>query len=316
MAVVRISPGIYEVDGKRVNAASKDEAVKKARSDGSAPGKKPTNSQAPVGALGAVKDKAVRGKLEDEVAVQDYQAGRQASLANPNTSTPFGSSSYDPAANAYSQRLDPAQQLIADQDAALSASARAIAQGMFGNIMGGGKDVLSPRMSQGDLNADRSRIEDELYGRYTKPIEQEYQRDKAAFEQRLASSGNPPGSPRYTQQMAEFEKRYDDRRSSARGQAVEAGGGELSRSFGMGETLRADQLGELGTFAGFGAGLRAPNLPGFQAPSPYQLNNPTDISLKMKELEAAIKQMQRQSGGGGGGGGGSQPPPSTSPFFG
>ena len=102
----------------------------------------------------------------------------------------------------------------------------------------------------GDLQAERARIEDQVFGRLTKNLDTNRARDKQELEQSLYNRGIGVGNPLYDQQMSEFNQRYDDLTTDARQRAAEVGGQELDRTFGMGWSQRQNELGEQGTIRG------------------------------------------------------------------
>ena len=103
---------------------------------------------------------------------------------------------------------------------------------------------LTPLAMSGDLQAERSRIEEDVFGRLTKNLDTNRARDKQELEQSLYNRGIGVGNPLYNQQMGEFNQRYDDLTTDARQRAAEVGGQELDRTFGMGWTQRQNELGE------------------------------------------------------------------------
>lgn len=160
---------------------------------------------------------------------------------------------------------------------------------------------LTARTTTGDINQDRARIEEEVFKRYTKDLDQNYDRDKQRMEAELLSRGVPltPESTQYQRAMEELNKRYDNQRIEARQRAVEKGGEEFSRSFGIGEQLRGNelseqsairsqQIGEIGAFAGMGPGIRQDQFTPF-TPNKVELPDPTAIQV----AKTGLKQGQQ-----------------------
>ena len=198
------------------------------------------------------------------------------------------------------KKLGEGQQGIYDAGNALTQGGLNTANNLLnsGNFSAGYNPNLTARTTTGDINKDRARIEDEVFARYTKDLDQNYDRDKQRLEAELQSRGVPltPESTQYQRQMEELNKRYDNQRADARQRAVEVGGQEFSRSFGIGEQLRGNelneqsqirnqQIGEIGAFAGMGPGLKEDT---FNPYNPYKLEllDPTDI----QSAKADIKQ--------------------------
>lgn len=166
-----------------------------------------------------------------------------------------------------------------------------------GNFSAGYNPELTARTTTGDINQDRARIEDEVFARYTKDLDQNYDRDRQRLEAELRSRGVPltPESVQYQRSMEELDKRYDNQRADARQRAVEVGGNEFSRSFGIGEQLRGNELneqsqirtqqvGEIGAFAGIGPGMKEDS---FNPYDPYKLDlpDPTEIQAVKQDIK-------------------------------
>lgn len=191
---------------------------------------------------------------------------------------------------------------------------------MAGANLGGTKlgtafdPTLAERTTSGDLLADRQRIEEEVFGRLTRDMDQNFAKDKEQLEQTLAGKGIPfsadPNS-RYQQEMRAINDRYDRYKLDARRQATELGGGEFSRSFGIGEQLRANQLseqqgirnqqlGEVGTLANTGPGLQNFfNMAGIQNQEDQLALQKFIAQLQSKTAKGVAKINQGPSGGGG-----------------
>lgn len=171
--------------------------------------------------------------------------------------------------------------------------------------------TLAERTTSGDLLADRQRIEEEVFGRLTRDMDQNFAKDQQQLEQTLANKGIPFGSERYKQEMQNLNDRYDRSRLDARRQATELGGGEFSRSFGIGEQLRANQLseqqgirnqqlGEVGTLANTGPGLQNFfNMAGIQNQEDQLALQKFIAQLQAKTAKGVAKINQGGSGGGG-----------------
>lgn len=106
---------------------------------------------------------------------------------------------------------------------------------------------LTDRPLTGDLGADRARIEEEVFGRLSRGMDQDQARAVEGVQQSLMNRGIPysddPNS-RYQQEMRDVNERFDMARTDARQRAAEIGGSELERTFGIGEQTRANQMQE------------------------------------------------------------------------
>lgn len=106
-------------------------------------------------------------------------------------------------------------------------------------------NALPTAPSTQDLAAERRRIEDETYNRLTSDYEGRKAREYDALQRELAGRGIPMGSGvAYSNAMRDFNQRWDDAYSRARGDALALGGQEWQRSFNIGTEGRANALGE------------------------------------------------------------------------
>lgn len=170
------------------------------------------------------------------------------------------------------------------------------------------------RPDANNLEGERSRIEDSLYGRYTKDLDHDFAKDKEALDQDFQSRGIPIGSELYNEQMKNLKTSYDDRRNDAKGRAVEAGGSEWSRSYGIGQDSVNQRIGDYnsnwsnpldyaGKVSSIGQGgdiaLNAQNLAQQQSQFDRKLNQDKYQFGKTFGLEAQRLAMAGRSGGGG-----------------
>lgn len=160
-------------------------------------------------------------------------------------------------------------------------------------------------------NADRSRIEDELYGKYTQDLDQNYQQTLEDKKQELADRGITVGSPAYTAEMDRVDKGYQRQKTEARSQAVAGAGQEMSSQFGMGLQSRQQAVGEMvqdysmplslaTSLQGMGYGYQNPTLPGYTGANatPTNFTDPGNLAIgaaeKQKDRQAQIA-LQRSS---------------------
>lgn len=333
MAAIRISPGIYEVNGKRVNAKSSAEAEKMGGAAKPKPGTgKPVRAIDPRILPKKTKIKGVSDAVDASQRVADVEATTGTRYANPNQQGALGDRRdviYDENGMPTEVRdtLSQGQQGIVSADDQISQQGRNYALQQLGNGQFGQafNPQLTGRMNSGDLNADRQRIEDSVFKSLTRNLQRDRSRDMEEFNQQMANRGIPVGSELYNKQQQELNQRYDDMSQNAMGQAVQFGGDEFSRGFGIQEQLRANQfneqqgtrnqgLGEIGALSGIGPGLRTSNFQGYQGVG-YDLTDPvaTDLAYKANRRDnraanAALRQLGRGRGGG-------QPQQPPSPFY-
>jgi hypothetical protein len=179
--------------------------------------------------------------------------------------------------------------------------------------------------------ADRQRIEDQVFASLTRDTDMQYGREKASLEQNLYNRGipysNDPNSE-YQKMMGDLNRRYDDIKMNAKNQAVQMGGDEWTRTFGINEQLianqmsqqqgiRNQQIGEVGALGQLGTGLQVPNFQAYQG-SQFDMANPLEAKAVMGQLNNQQQQLQIQQQAAnkiGSGGGGGQPQEPASPFY-
>lgn len=273
------------------------------------------------------------GALTAGFGAADAAAGAQDRYNRMNQYTPFGSQTYSYDENGrevVNQNLDPSQQGILNADNQLSQTGRNLANS---NLQGGNfGQSYTPQTMQRDYTgavADRSRIEDEVFKKLTKGVEDQQKKETANLEQTLADRGIPIGSKAYANAMKSLTDRYDNIYADAHSQAVSQGGQELATQVGIqnqtiadqfsqGWQNRQNQFGEVSGLSNLGAGLRTPNFyqPGQVNYDPYggaqigqgYYNINQQKASNDAQLRLAASKLGRGSGGGGGSSG-PQPPP-------
>ena len=105
-------------------------------------------------------------------------------------------------------------------------------------------------------DAARQRIEDQVYSRLTRDIDQQQGQDVEALKQELQNRGIPIGSELYNKQMSEISKGYDRRRQEAMQDAVVMGGQEMTRLFNQARDTRNQMLYEPHKMAQIQADIR------------------------------------------------------------
>jgi hypothetical protein len=182
----------------------------------------------------------------------------------------------------YNQALSKGQQQISDQGEGLTQMGQQLAQQGLGNYK---------QFDFGNFDEQRARIEDSVFGRLTKTLDQDYQNSRESAEQTLHNKGIPfSGDPnsRYQQELASIDRRYDEAKESARNQAVSVGGQELSRQYGVDLGQHQQGLSDISTLQSQGIGLQNPNFQQYQGYTP-QYSNPTQTALAV----GALKQGQQ-----------------------
>lgn len=336
MAPQRISPGVYRVNGKTINAPTGAAAQaaydkKYGAKVASPPAAAPTGTATAAPPPPAPNTAATVTQAQTDLATN----ANNAAIANLGASTTNQQQALTPAQlNAAAGFAPPQQPAPAAAPGAAADPSQAaisnlgVSNQLYTGNAGGAQQlapevtnlqnafdpVLSARQSSGDLNADRGRIEQDIYGRLTRDLEGDYKRSREQNEQTLRNKGIPfsadPNS-RYQQELGALDRRFDDARLTARQTATQLGGEEFSRQFGIGETLRQNQLGEQSGVRnqriGEQTALSAIGQPGYQA-SQSNLTNQQQLAnqLAIANIQARTSkdvariQNKRRIGGGGG----------------
>lgn len=332
MAATRVSPGVYLVNGKRVQAKTAAEAEKIAGGQKPGGGQKQPPAQKPVNPVKVGKIKNVQTGLNAERKVADYEADQNVRYNNPNQRNAFGSRdvTFDENGNpVVTDSLSAGQQGIVDRDTQFSTRARDYANSL---MQGSGLDQafnpqVDARVGTGDMIADRRAQQQELESYMGRDIDTQYAKQKDALDQAMYNKGIPPNpqNPEYKAQLQALDDNFARQRGDIRAQALQFGGSEMERTGAMNEQRIANQfsqaqgtrnqrIGEVGTWSGAGTGAMIPNFGPYQAAG-YDMGNPMDIyaainAVKQGNRDLRIKQQAVNSSGGGGGGGGGGAPPS------
>lgn len=102
-----------------------------------------------------------------------------------------------------------------------------------------------------DFGGERQRVEDALYARSTSRLDPQWQQQETAMRTRLANQGIAEGSAAYSKAMDDFSRARNDAYSTARNDAILAGGAEQGRLFGQGLAGRQQGVNEVTTAGNF-----------------------------------------------------------------
>lgn len=178
------------------------------------------------------------------------------------------------------------------------------------------KGGLIPTTSQGDLNADRARIEDAQYNRLTHRLGDEYNQASNTNSQKLYNRGIGFNDQASNPATKALDNQYADAKAQAMQSAVATGGEEYQRDVLLNGQQQANQISNANSLSQLGTGMTAPNFQGFQAPG--QLSSPVDINASLNNIKQgaqglSIQQqaLNKAKAGGGGGGGGQAAAPSA-----
>lgn len=241
--------------------------------------------------------------VADLKAQQDVQLGTAGKQINP-----YGSQTItrDPVTGEITQEVklsDPQQQIL-EQGQNLTTQGQQLASQTLSGLQAGFNPETIARTNTGDLAANRARIEEQVFGRLTRGLDEEKANERQQMEQILRNRGIPLGSKQFNDQMAQFDKRYDTRIANARAQAAEMGGAEYSRDFGINEQTIANQisqaqaiknqnLAEAQAYQGMGTGLMNPEFQGYQG-TQYQAPDVLG-AIGAKQGETALKIEQQKA---------------------
>lgn len=97
----------------------------------------------------------------------------------------------------------------------------------------------------------RARAEQAAYGSLTSRLDPQFANQQSSLETDLANRGITRDSAAYTRAMDDFSRSKNDAYSQASLNAINVGGNEASRDYGMDLGLRQQQVGELGQQGAF-----------------------------------------------------------------
>lgn len=217
---IRVGPGQYTVNGKRYNARDSQTALRMAgaASGGSSTTANPTTGHAP-------------GNLRGQERRDFYNA--QGSTNGQSSGLPGAAPVQQ---NATTAEVAQGGNNVADQSFDLAMQSIQDPNNQVGQAF---NPTLTKRLSDGDLLANRQKVEDAVYGRLTKDNQKNKAFDSNALEQNLYNRGIPfdPNDPQRGRWTGALDKRYDDLDASARQSAISqadaANAQEISMNEGM-----------------------------------------------------------------------------------
>ena len=92
--------------------------------------------------------------------------------------------------------------------------------------------------------AARQQVIDSVYGQMRSRLDPRFEGQQIAMETKLANSGIPRGSPAFSAAMDDFNRGRNDAYQTALNTAIQAGGAEQSRLFGLGTQARQSAIDE------------------------------------------------------------------------
>jgi hypothetical protein len=210
--------------------------------------------------------------LPDYAALANFQsqynlnnARQQSNMNNPNYYGPQGSQvrtmNPDGTYNV-TQTLNPQLQANYDASNRLQGALLNQAQNLTGNPLSYANAPNAPTFDTSGVTAipnadanDLAQVRDSVYQQQTQYLDPQFQQAQSDLQSQLANQGIMPGSEAYDRAMNNFNLTKQKAYSDARNNAIQAGGQEQSRLFGIG--LQANQAGMNNAVAGFNAGMQS-----------------------------------------------------------
>ncbi len=126
-------------------------------------------------------------------------------------------------------------------------ASQALAQGQQNAAQPFNYSNLGAAPVQTDFSADRAATTQRMNDYYKKNLDERYQRDRQAFDQKQANMGRDIGSDIYKQELQAFEDNRSRAYRDAEQSAFEQGGAEQSRLFNLGLQARQQGVSEANT---------------------------------------------------------------------
>ena len=232
-----------------------------------------TGSADPINRPQSVYDADVRG--------EDAESTKQIRYQNPDVVGPLGSTSTTVDENGnviVNQNLSSGQQDILNRSEGLTQAGLGAAGNLVSNYNPFSFDAS---------NAGRERIEQDVFQRLNRDVEEERRRTLEAKEQQLRNKGipysNDPNS-RYQKELGDTQKRFDDITLQNKLAATQLGGSELERSYGLARGAHQQGISDIGSLSSVGSGLLIPNFQPYSAPN-YDVNDPSSYIYAGKNLQ-------------------------------
>lgn len=205
----------------------------------------------------------------------------QAGLNATNQVTPYGNLTYTKSGTwedgtpqfTATQTLNPTQQQSLDAQQQIELGTSNLGLGQIGRI----SDAISTPFSLDKFgaapkadDAARQQVIDSLYSQQKSRLDPQFADSQTALTTRLANQGISEGTDAYSNAMRDFNFGKNDAYQTAQNQAINAGGAEQSRLYGLQSdqyqnsinndlTARNQPINELAALLGSGGGVQQPN---------------------------------------------------------
>ena len=256
--------------------------------------------------------------MRGEVQAAGFQANQQATRQNPDQYNPFGNQTTTIDPETGKARVDTnfsqANQQILDQGQNLHLQGLNQSNQMMQGYQPFNFQQQGYQPFQFNSPEEREKVEGAIFDKLTGQLDQNYENDRTSKEQELHNKGIPYNADpksRYQQELADVDRRYDEAKNNARATAIQQGGAELQRSYGMGLGTHQQGMGDMaqfynqglgqhqqgmsdmGAFQGFGTGLMLPQFQGFNAPQ-YGINSPVGVHQGYTGLNQSQQSIDNQ----------------------
>lgn len=175
----------------------------------------------------------------------------QQNLNRVNDFGPFGHSVFTTGPNGQVSRetqLAPLQAGQLDFDNALKLQRGQLSNDLFSraqNNLSNPLDFSGLPASPVVNEAERNRIEQSLFNRFQRPLNQQFDRDFNKLEQRLGERGIPVGSQLFNDQIQQFRENKQNALQDALSRSIELAGNEQLNQFNLAERARASAKNDL-----------------------------------------------------------------------
>lgn len=116
----------------------------------------------------------------------------------------------------------------------------------------------------GDVNADRQRVENGLISRYNEVYQPQFQQEQTNLDTQLINRGFAPGTKAYDDAMFQLRRSQNDAKSQFVSNALQTGGTELERNYGLDQSSRNQAIAETSGLQGQIDALKPTGMPQFQ----------------------------------------------------
>jgi len=238
----------------------------------------------------AAPDPAAVAQAQGQANAEAVQ--KSAEVNQINQVSPFGSQTWSGTIGqpdrTLTTTLNPTDQQTLDQQRALSLALTGNASQLQGQVANETAQPFSlsgvPAMP-GDLNSDLQKTQDAVYARNTQYLDPQFDTQERQLRTQLANQGLVEGDEAYGKAMDAFGRQKQAAYADARDAAIQAGGAEQSRMYGLAQSAHQQGVSDLllqrqepmNELAAILQGAPALQAPSFGQPAQYQVA-PADVT--------------------------------------